>query len=95
MTRVELCWDCHNPLGGDYVTYLPAHYQIIGGSQRRAHPGCVPDGAFLVREVECPSCGHGEKVLIPPGDTPPHNAVCSSCATVHGVTDPKLDAAGA
>lgn len=48
MSRVELCWDCHGPLGDDHVTYLPRHHEVLGGSRRNAHGGCVPEGATVV-----------------------------------------------
>jgi hypothetical protein len=49
--RIELCWDCHQPLGDEFVGYLPTHWKATGGSIRNAHTGCVPEGATVVGSV--------------------------------------------
>jgi hypothetical protein len=51
MSKIELCWECHEPIGDSFVGYLPKHYEILGGGIRNAHEGCVPEGATVVGKV--------------------------------------------
>ena len=44
--RVELCWGCDEPIGGDeapVVLARPSHARVTGGGWHRWHPWCPPD----------------------------------------------------
>jgi hypothetical protein len=72
--RVELCWQCHEPLGAVHVHARPPHAKVTGGGWQRWHPTCVPPGHETAEprpddDPDAPCCGlHYERDRDPHAD---------------------------